>query len=182
MKAVLMSIQPKWCELIASGEKTIEVRKNKPKLDVPFKVYIYETKALYKPRGTKHLFQGSGKVIGEFVCNKVDRMAHYGSCNSDIHLSLVGEKLYIKPLDYEYLNKCKLSYFEIDKYSNGGDVYGWHISNLVIYDKPKELSDFEIECKGGCDIPYMYCPPCEECRKNRLTRPPQSWCYVEEGE
>lgn len=44
MKSVLISIQPKWCELIASGKKTIEVRKTKPKLETPFKVYIYCTK------------------------------------------------------------------------------------------------------------------------------------------
>ena len=32
MKSVLISIQPKWCELIASGQKTVEVRKSKPKM------------------------------------------------------------------------------------------------------------------------------------------------------
>ena len=46
MKSVLISIQPKWCELIASGKKTVEVRKTKPKLETPFKVYIYCTKAI----------------------------------------------------------------------------------------------------------------------------------------
>lgn len=35
MKSCLLSIQPKWCELIASGEKTIEVRKTAPKLETP---------------------------------------------------------------------------------------------------------------------------------------------------
>ena len=44
-KAVLISIKPKWCELIASGKKTVEVRKTNPKLDTPFKCYIYCTKA-----------------------------------------------------------------------------------------------------------------------------------------
>ena len=43
MKAVLISIQPKWGELIASGKKTVEIRKTKPKLETPFKVYIYCT-------------------------------------------------------------------------------------------------------------------------------------------
>ena len=42
-KAVMLSIRPKWCEKIASGEKTIEVRKTRPKLETPFKCYIYET-------------------------------------------------------------------------------------------------------------------------------------------
>lgn len=31
MKSVLISIQPKWVEKIANGEKTIEVRKTAPK-------------------------------------------------------------------------------------------------------------------------------------------------------
>ena len=47
-KAVLISIKPKWCELIADGEKTIKVRKTKPKLKPPFKCYIYCCKA---PKG-----------------------------------------------------------------------------------------------------------------------------------
>ena len=45
MKAVLISINPLWCELIGNGEKTVEVRKNRPKLKTPFKVFIYCTKA-----------------------------------------------------------------------------------------------------------------------------------------
>lgn len=189
MKSVLMSIQPKWCELIVSGKKTVEVRKTKPKLDVPFKVYIYMTKGetVYHPRDVFGNTALNGKVIGEFVCDKVDRMAHCGSCNSDIRLSLVDEKLYIKPLDYEYLNKCKLSYFEIDEYSNGCDVYGWHISNLVIYDKPKELGEFYQKCKSYDKDDWenddcLECEnPCGNGGKLYLKRPPQSWCYVEGG-
>ena len=42
-KAVMLSIRPKWVEKIANGEKTIEVRKTRPKLDTPFKCYIYCT-------------------------------------------------------------------------------------------------------------------------------------------
>lgn len=156
MKSVLISIQPKWCELIASGKKTVEVRKTKPKLETPFKVYIYETKALYKPNGCNHLFEGKGKVIGEFVCSNIAKgNSQLGSC---------------------------LTMREISEYANGKEIYGWHISNLVIYDKPRELSEFRIKCKGGCDIPYLYSPPCENCRKDRLTRPFQSWGYVYEAD
>lgn len=42
-KAVMISIRPKWCEKICRGEKSIEVRKTRPKLETPFKCYIYET-------------------------------------------------------------------------------------------------------------------------------------------
>lgn len=190
MKAVLISIQPKWCELIASGKKTVEVRKTKPKLETPFKVYIYCTLSgsndFFKKNCNGDIAQWNkskmafkkGKVIGEFVCDKVDGIAHCGTCNSDIRLRLVDEKFYCKELDYEYLNKCKLSYFDIDEYSNGGDVYGWHISDLVIYDKPKELSEFwqcnyEYDC---CDCNYFN-ELDEVCEKP--IRPPQSWMYVE---
>ena len=42
-KAALISIKPKWCEKIANGDKTIEVRKTRPKMNTPFKCYIYCT-------------------------------------------------------------------------------------------------------------------------------------------
>lgn len=32
-KAVMLSVRPKWAEKIANGEKTIEVRKTRPKMD-----------------------------------------------------------------------------------------------------------------------------------------------------
>ena len=44
-KAVLLSIQPRWCGLIVSGKKTIEVRKTRPKIETPFKCYIYQIKS-----------------------------------------------------------------------------------------------------------------------------------------
>lgn len=71
MKSVLISIQPKWCELIASGKKTVEVRKTRPKLETPFKCYIYQTKRSWVYRLLKKLGLYQGKVIGEFVCDKI---------------------------------------------------------------------------------------------------------------
>lgn len=44
MKSILISIRPEWCEKIVSGEKTVEIRKTRPKLEPAFKVYIYCTK------------------------------------------------------------------------------------------------------------------------------------------
>ena len=80
MKSVLISIKPKWCELIASGEKTVEVRKTKPNVVTPFKCYIYQTKSkwmfnILRKIGlsdmANKLLLGKGKVIGEFVCNAI---------------------------------------------------------------------------------------------------------------
>ncbi|MDO5845101.1 MAG: ASCH domain-containing protein [Methanocorpusculum sp.] len=76
-KAVMLSIRPKWCELIASGKKTIEVRKTRPKMDTPFKCYIYQTRGkwIYKLLERLGLYQG--KVIGEFVCDGILPMNIY---------------------------------------------------------------------------------------------------------
>lgn len=204
-KAVLISIQPKWCELIAKGIKTVEVRKTKPKLSTPFKVYIYCTNdfsnhATKSRRNkfwvgepindmSKGRYLGNGKVIGEFVCNKIDRITHCGTCNNDIRLNIVDINLYLKELDYEYLNKCKLSYYDLEKYSNGGSLYGWHISDLVIYDEPKELSEFHNFCETypccdeSCEYYSWTVEGGTECMcdtEKPFKRPPQSWRYVEE--
>lgn len=214
MKEVLISIQPKWCELIANGTKTVEVRKTKPKLETPFKCYIYCTKPskkyqtvagpmvlnddeLFKlPNGqikygnsieligydgySKDNFLNS-KVIGEFICKETTKIAHCGYDNRRIELNIVDENLTIKKLDEGFLSRCQLSYSDIEKYANGGDVYGWRISGLVIYDKPKELSEFEKPCNHNCFVPCPHYRGKEyECEKPIITRPPQSWCYVEE--
>ncbi len=208
MKSVLISIQPRWCELIASGKKTVEVRKTKPKLETPFKCYIYCTKNKEKlievvhdgddvygfiHRGKPNFiktftndwsvygaFKG-GKVIGEFVCDRIyDITPHFDTPTFP--------NQYICGWDYGKEFDC-LSFEELTSYLNGKKGYGWHISDLIIYDKPRELSEFYAE--GDCD-----CSNCTNCRWFTLTpsgeadcdlginfkpitRPPQSWCYVE---
>ena len=135
MKAILMSIQPKWCELIASGDKTVEVRKTKPKLEIPFKVYIYQTKMkwlftllrkMQLDNLADRLKMGLGKVIGEFVCD----------CMTALKADNIVQAYYNNTKD-----TC-LTDEEIKRYANGKKLYYWHISDLIIYDKPKELSEF----------------------------------------
>lgn len=188
MKCVLLAIQPKWCEKIFNGEKTIEVRKSRPKIDTPFKCYIYQTK---KNAGLKHFDQDSnklndflilrkcGKVIGEFICDKVDA---YTFSNYEAQYRIN---------DVDLIKTC-LNFPELIAYGKGKILYGWHISDLKIYDKPKEIADFYKPCpfNEDCDI---LCPHAEGeyhgdgisgdveiigCL-NRITRPPQSWCYIE---
>ena len=165
MKSVLISIQPKWCELILKGKKTVEVRKTRPKLETPFKCYVYQTKGkeklidiikdgdicygeIYhgKPVFIKMredsvyagLFGRKQKVIGEFVCDTIVTDKTFGH-------------------DPLFNGAACMSEVEAAAYSCQLPIYGWHISNLKIYNKPKKLGEFG------------------------LTRPPQSWCYVEEG-
>ena len=185
-KAVLLSVHPQWCERIADGGKTIEVRKTKPKLDTPFKVYIYCTadrrKSIsdtYIPKTPLFMKNGmakssvgkedglpwklaNGKVIGEFVCK----------CISEWHVDPQTKGYFITS---EELTATCLTYEQLHEYGNGKTLYGWHISNLVIYDEPRELSEFRkpIDCHRGKD--RENCIGCWECE---IKRPPQSWCYV----
>ena len=75
MKAVLISIRPEWVARITSGKKTLEVRKNRPKLELPFKCYIYETQGRTETPWIDEdghtIFKGRGQVIGEFVCDRI---------------------------------------------------------------------------------------------------------------
>lgn len=171
-KAVLISIRPQWCEKIARGEKTIEVRKTRPKLDTPFRCYIYRTKGT-----VSHIINGKwvkmevgGTVIGEFTCERI------------VPITYDGGRLWCPTNDAFSPATC-LSQAEIIAYiGDKGRCYGWHISDLRIYDTPKELSEFKGLCKveaDCCACPY-YNYSKMECDGRTINRPPQSWCYVEE--
>lgn len=213
MKSVMLSIKPKWCEMIARGQKTIEVRKSRPKLEVPFLCYIYCTKDkgisfwtgkryAYADDGSHNLFDvcGNGKVIGEFVCD------YFLKITPDTY----GQREYF--ISDDDLNASCLTTNDLWEYGSGKTLYGWHISALVIYDVPRELSEFVVNdkmaiktcrhrirwgqpesvtqhggwIKGGyCCTRYsepVSCEPvfCENYITKPVSRPPQSWCYVEE--
>lgn len=204
MKAVMKSVSPRICEKVANGDCTILVSKTVPKFDLPFKGYICCTNAkpyLYREANPpfklfldSDLYEGngyddrlfSGKVIGEFVCDKIIEWQYDR-----------GHQYYVDYPDdctsyFPYL-KCHseatgLRCSEIEKLGKGKPLYGLHISDLKIYDKPKELSEFERPCtyKGICyscerfrpngiplPAPYGFC-------ETKLTHVPSNWCYVEE--
>jgi predicted transcriptional regulator len=171
MKSVLISIQPKWCELIASGKKTVEVRKKRPKVDEPFKCYIYQT--LHREHNGRTY--SDGKVIGEFVCNEIYLLMQTmsGIAVADMDWCVIDP-------DWFRDASC-LTDEEVCNYLNDNDGFAWLISDLVIYDEPKNLSDFKIVgCKGCRDKDTYHCKfHCTGERK--IKRPPQSWCYVEKG-
>lgn len=179
MKAILMSIQPKWCEKIVNGEKTIEVRKTRPNLETPFKCYIYCTfpqKPVYDiwiNRGTENRFLGNGKVIGEFVCDNIEKFVVGSLACDDVE----------KQACLSYKEIC--DYFYGENYDNTVRIgYGWHISALKIYAKPKELFEF----RKPCPINIKNCPRCKLYSRHSgqcadiIYHAPQNWCYVEEVE
>ena len=169
-KAVLISIQPKWCELIASGKKTVEVRKSRPKIDTPFKVYIYCTL-----QGSNDFFKNTlngnlsernkgdwgckkGKVIGELVCKMITPIAYTTDGLADV---VDCDTACMNPMDFI-------------KYGKGKPLYAWHISDLKIYYGPKELSEFSHYKKvDWWDYGHHTNKPQWELRY--LERPPQSW-------
>ena len=187
-KAVMLSIRPKWCEKIVNGNKTIEVRKTRPKMNTPFKCYIYCTiggQDLNIPISQERLMRdylesgsmkslncplGNGKVIGEFTCDRIDWITHIGYtgipnlvetriCDAaTMRTSPVGG----------LLNAACLTPKMLNDYLAWGDGYGWHISDLRIYDEARELSEFT-----GLRNTRFGAAPYD------IKRAPQSWCYVE---
>lgn len=176
-KAVMLSIRPKWREKICCGEKTIEVRKTRPKLKTPFKCYIYCTL-----QGCNEFFRvdlgrdvakwnrgkwadRKGKIIGEFTCDRIYELAPLNHAPDDVE------------------KQACLTREEIVNYLKGTG-YGWHIVNLKIYDTPRELSEFRKACPNS-----WYCESCAMHWENngtcgneslQIKRAPQSWCYVED--
>lgn len=154
---VLISIKPKYCDLISVGKKLFEIRKSSPHIKLPFKCYIYCTKdtkqtywcGIHERYFNKHNHDVSdcllnGKIIGEFVCDKI----------VSIGLSPHNHNEYIcDDNSIDILQQSCLSYDEMFAYIGESTGYGWHISNLQVYDKPKEI---DIFCKGtSCSFEDM---------------------------
>lgn len=208
MKAVLLSIRPEWCDLIIRGQKTLEVRKTRPKLETPFKVYIYCTKA---PQQLITIFKDGeetmdgeihhgkpvfikfnkllpdsvrGKtqaVIGEFICDDIRRIGpEYCIVKEDIESAISGSCLTV-PQVKDYAGwKSGMSYADLK------DLYGWHISNFKLYKKPVKLKDFwaiqPCTHRGDCCTCRRWDAEKLICRGEAfgIERPPQSWYYVED--
>lgn len=178
-KAVLISIRPEWCSKILSGDKKIEVRKQKPNIEPPFKCYIYQTLPKYGDWNDM-----DGHIIAEFTCDHIETYEPLSSFNENrvcFSLKVLG---------------CLTDAKQVWDYSGGKTLYGWHISGLKVYEKPKKLREFTPWCKflmedGECNWRKVQCDHQNtdynpdgtknivDCAK-RVSRAPQSWCYVEE--
>lgn len=165
MKAVMKSVSPRICEKVANGNCTILVSKTAPKCEEPFKCYIYCTfpkkpaYTLWLNRRTENKFLADGKVVGEFICDKLFLLHPYtyDGGNADLRHRKLIQTFEGSSKENEILAATCLTQDEMFDYIGAGNYgYGWHISDLKIYGKPKELSEFG------------------------LTRPPQSYQYIEE--
>lgn len=171
-RAILISIRPDWVEKILSGEKTLEVRKTRPKLEVPFKVYIYCTAGNLSyevNNGMMCNISGGKLVVGEFVCDKID-------CVDIPYPAFMGK------LDKHWTEDSCCTYYQLHRYFYHDRAYFWHISGLKVYDTPKPLSAFKWPCNIDADCwccPY-YNYTKMDCDGRTIKRPPRSWYYVEE--
>lgn len=186
MESVLISIKPEWLKKIIRGEKTIEVRKSAPK-EVPFRAYIYETKAAtdtpWADEDGHLIFKGRGQVIGEFICDEVEELHEWELSPQGKFADFERERL------ENFLTAACLSEEEVVRYRENlpyfKPLYGWHISDLKIYDKPKELSEFwgRTNCPAADTVECWNCfAACREINGRHyqpLSRPSQSWQYVE---
>lgn len=178
MKSILISVKPKWVEKILNGEKTIEIRKSMPKCALPCNVYIYCTMG-FNPciihRSKPYV--ANGKVVAEFTLREVEQIKRHQVYNGKV----------IKE------NAC-MSIQQLSEYTKGKNFYCWHIDDLIIYDEPKELSNFIYLCpksyndmnnflcykeRNGGKISFCKYSKNGECNAY-IKRPPQSWCYVDE--
>ena len=180
-KAVLISIRPEWTAKILNGKKTLELRKTRPKLETPFYVYIYCTNPknimlwnarsyIYADDHSHNAFDRcwNGSVVGEFICNNITEDTMGENC------------------DILCVNGC-MGLDQIKSYGGNKKLYGWHISDLKIYETPKELPEFHTwkKCKSCSKSGYesTACIYDENCMVPvAITKAPQSWCYVEEFE
>lgn len=176
---ILASLKPYYYYLIGERKKTIEVRKTALK-NLPQDIAFYmskDEKSFAKiPKEFQEKYREHfGKVGIRAVVDNMDVYA-YDCCDGvDIDDDMLLETM----IDREYINI----------YAKGKPLYGWHLDNVAIYDKPKELSELRPICKfEGKDLICNLCPNREyngglffECRR-KVTRPPQSYMFVEEVE
>lgn len=230
MKAILLSIRPEWTAKILNGQKTIEIRKSRPKCDLPVTVYIYCTfgQELIKigdAIGIAHIlgvnkdviskvdkrtinsnYRLNGKIVAKFTLGKInekrniiegletlkciDQIPNIKSENGETYIDgyINTEPFYNGKV--ATINVSCLTQKELIAYGKGKPLYAWHISDLVVFDKPNELGVFYTRCKNSAN-----CNDCEEHEKayfpeyiyeactgfglKPLTRPPQSYQFVE---
>ncbi len=192
-KSVIRSAKPYWIYLILTGKKKVEVGKNFPKSkDWNKIVEMYCSKDMRSfnripEKDREWMRKYLGKVACQFVCDRIDWL-HLEDLTiyEDAERALKGT-CFTKIDIMQYLNYTKGTDIcdDYDKWN----FYGWHISDLVIYDEPRELGEFKIPCprmnaiNGDCN----FCKHFEISRYGKMTkcnaslnRPPQSWYYIEE--
>lgn len=190
MKAVMLSLRPQWCEKIFNGSKSIEVRKSRPSIPTPFTVYVYQTKhkgGNATVREVLNSVYGGGKVIGEFVCNRITCCQAYYGESGEKHLT----NLFWDEVKRTCLTEHEMFDYIVGKGKKEGTGWLWHITEPKLFDKPRDITEFALygRCAEDCDE-YDICArdseggrmSCKFFKRTFLKRPPQSYCFVETDE
>lgn len=193
MKSILISIRPEYVEKILNGDKTIEIRKTMPKCELPCKVYIYCTKG--KQKLLEILHKGETKWFGKDENDKyeenifIKEKFSFDDVNKDKWLGKVVAEFELKEIEEIKENQIYnaeavkenacLSIQELSDYSKGKQFYCWHIDNLVVYDKPKELSEFKVKKEVSFKSGSIHFNAEKSYRIEPLKRPPQSYMFIE---
>ena len=124
MKSVIISIKPEWCCKIFNGHKFDEIRKTRPAIDPPFKVYVYCSK------GNLHMYnwvlcRQNGTICGEFICDKITKIERpFGG--KEAESALTAKQM------YEYAGSNET-------------LWDWHIKGVTVYQSPKSLNQFGLK-------------------------------------
>ena len=183
---ILASLKPYYYYLIGERKKTIEVRKTALK-NLPQDIAFYMSKdeksfakipKKFQEKYRKHF----GKIGMRVVCDEVEEFHEWELSQQGKFVDFERERL------ENFLTAACLSEEEVVRYRENlpyfKPLYGWHISDLKIYDKPKPIMQFY----KPCPIKIKNCPVCEfystytGCCMNNIDRPPQSYMFVEEVE
>lgn len=199
--AIAITIKPQHLCNICNGIKDGEVRKNKALINAVKKEIAEKGKATIYcvcSKGGKGLTMSingyrlaynnklgrvfNGKVVCKFECEKVE----------DIIAKQYQGMTYFETEsmnELTLLSYLRLSFCELEKYLRTKDnklglnnVHRGafiHISNLKIFDKPKELKELKHWTKKWIDC-GMDCPPYVDDVLVPLTKAPQNFCYVED--
>lgn len=181
---ILASLKPYYYYLIGERKKTIEVRKSALK-NLPQDIVFYMSKdeksfakipKEFQEKYRKHF----GKIGMRVVCDEVEEFHEWELSPQGKFVDFERERL------ENFLTAACLSEEEVVRYRENlpyfKPLYGWHISDLKIYDKPKFIMQFY----KPCPIKIKNCPVCElystytGCCMNNIDRPPQSYMFVEE--
>ena len=183
MKNILMSIRLYYFYCTCKGIKTKEIRKKFP-LNYKGKIYEYVSKTNWRqdlmkiPAEEREFFkQFVGKVGLCFECDKVERLYEYQVDGYGSEYEIASDTL----KQEELLKECCLTYDQLSDYLDDiNNGYAIHITKLEIFDKPKDISEFmKVSCKGCPFENTQTCHNDTDGRYCKLTRAPQSWCYVE---
>jgi predicted transcriptional regulator len=124
----MMSMKAEAVKAIASGKKRAEVMKKRPSLlELPLKVYIYESKGRLKHNPnigyTAYQHSGRGVVVGECVCHNVKATD-------------------LLTIDEATISALHMKTREITEYLKGETGYIYFFSDFQMYDQAIPLSVF----------------------------------------